>query len=260
MATVTYRHTQTFAKFRIFSQDETTTWNGSAMQAHGSVSNYGTNGVLTPATAAAPGGGNETVYTVTLPALAASTTYWLVPFVSTPVIGEYWPSPEWLEFTLDADGAVVDPDTQQGEIEALQAQIAALGAAPVSGSGGTNPVQTDLSLILSAGVEQSTANSYALVWTIEDYAGPAVGSLSVSLELIHIDNYNAGVMTADLTKSGAVTKPADDAIFTVQLDAADTADLETSPPDVWWNYKYKLKISYNSNVIRQVLNSCVVRA
>jgi hypothetical protein len=79
--------TETVTKGRIFSEDGTTTDNGSAMVAHASVGTYGTDGAITPTSASGFGGGNQTRYTFTIRNTLPDGVYNLALFRTAPAIG-----------------------------------------------------------------------------------------------------------------------------------------------------------------------------
>lgn len=79
--------TETVTKGRIFSEDGTTTDNGSAMVAHASVSSYANDGAITPTSSTGFAGGNQTRYTFTIRNTLPDGVYQLALFRDTPVIG-----------------------------------------------------------------------------------------------------------------------------------------------------------------------------
>jgi hypothetical protein len=121
MATLDYYSVAAIIKGRIFSSSRVNTWDSttSTMRAHASVSNYGTDGVLTPSSASNPAGTTpETKYTFTIPSGLPDGDYLLAAFEATPAIGGYATvEPGLLGFNFH-DGAVTTLEGLQDAIDA----------------------------------------------------------------------------------------------------------------------------------------------
>lgn len=105
-----------------------------------------------------------------------------------------------------------------------------------------SPVAADGTLTIVQGDDYTMAAGKQLQWRVENWAGANLAGATMTLALIPTAAYNAGDNTPALAVEGAAELSGTTAMFTAELTAAQTAALESSPPEGFYNYQYQVRV------------------
>lgn len=123
-----------------------------------------------------------------------------------------------------------------------------------------SPVAGDQSVEIVQGDDYRTADGRALTWTVEDYSGPDVTGLTVTFGVTPAADYNAGSANPVFTATGSAAMSGDDAVFSVELTATQTALLTPSPPADSFGYIYQMRATSGAgHKITEALSSLTCR-
>lgn len=131
-------------------------------------------------------------------------------------------------------------------VTAIQASLAAqfasvLGKLNASVLRVTSAVVEDATLEIVAGDDYLADDGRALSWTVRDWIGPELAPMLVTLRLMRTADYAADEASVALEVNGTAAAAGDDALFTVNLTAAQTATLEAvAAGTTRFNYVYQL--------------------
>lgn len=174
---------------------------------------------------------------------------------ATPSIGDEEVLGGIIEEEAGGGGGVTEEELEE-EIDQ------AIAAARVTGGGGLNPVQEDLTLVVSKGTEYTASNNRAAQWTVEDWGGPSLDDNdTVTLRFTKTEDYDAGDSTADLEVSGTASDVDGDGLFTVPLTSANLASLESvSASTPAYNYRYTLLLNLSGGAKHEITrNAATIR-
>lgn len=124
----------------------------------------------------------------------------------------------------------------------------------------SSPVASDGTITITQGDDYAVADGTQITITKTNYTGPLASEDTVAFRLMTLTNYNAGGEIAALTVAAEVTVETD-AVFTIQLTAAQTAALGPAPPADKLNYVYQLiGTSANNKVVTEAIGAFTVVA
>jgi len=124
----------------------------------------------------------------------------------------------------------------------------------------TSPVASDGTITITQGDDYAVVDGTEITITKANYTGPLVTDDTVAFRVMTLENYDAGGEIAALTVVPAVAVGTD-AVFTIQLTAAQTAALGPAPPANKLNYVYQLVgTSANGKVATEAIGALTVTA
>lgn len=142
-----------------------------------------------------------------------------------------------------ADGAW-GPETEAGLGDLLSEVLARVNAARITYQG---PISNTLTATIIQGDTYTTSD---LVWTVEDYTGPSVSGSTGKLRICKLEDFNEdGAVSAELEVDATASMVGADLVITSALTAAQTAALESSPPDDKWNYVYQVVLTLSGGSV-----------
>ena len=257
MATITTIWPEDFAYARIASADHADVWDGSAMDAKGDVSPFGSAGVLTPVITSV-GVTGERQHVVTLPGGLpddTDTNYWLYFYRATPVDDK---QAEMVKFRVGS-GTVIE-ESGWGEGTAGGGGLSEEEVEDIVDErlenldGATIVIHSN---VLSDGIieiQQDIDNSYTI--TIADFEELGYGTASGATFTFGLKrgvDYRAGRDNVALTGSVTGTMDGADLDLTFTIAKADAAALVKSPTRAFEDYKYEIRMTKSGTVNRLAL-------
>ena len=119
----------------------------------------------------------------------------------------------------------------------LGARIGLLGTGVVTVA---NPIAANLSITIVGDDDYLAADSRQLSWTVENWAAADPATGTVTLQLTEREDYAAGTHTGDVLIAGTGSLVGVDALFEVDLTAAQTRALASTPPATGYQYVYQV--------------------
>jgi len=110
-------------------------------------------------------------------------------------------------------------------------------------------VLADGTIELDQGDDYAAADDREIVLRVANYTGPDLDGDSYHLALCPTAPHVLGQAGDVLVLDGSAAMDDTDAVFTFTATAAQTATLETSPPDQPLNYRYKVRMTKSSRKI-----------
>jgi len=127
-----------------------------------------------------------------------------------------------------------------GQLQAIKARTDLIGSAEVDFAGSVN---VDGTLDLVAGDDYLEANGKELTWRVDEWAGPNLAGATAVLAFVRMADWQGGTIEAELSATATAEMQDGTAVFTGELTAAQTGQLETSPPEQHYNYVYQLRVT-----------------
>jgi len=131
-------------------------------------------------------------------------------------------------------------DAAGGQLQAIKARTDLIGSAEVDFAGSVN---ADGTLDLVAGDDYLEANGKELTWRVDEWAGPNLAGATAVLAFVRMADWQGGTIEAELSATATAEMQDGTAVFTGELTAAQTGQLETSPPEQHYNYVYQLRVT-----------------
>ena len=151
---------------------------------------------------------------------------------------------------LAAANMPADLDTIKGYTDTLEASVATILAKTNLITTGqlviTSPVSDDEEITIVQGDDYLAANGTNLAWTSEAWTSPDLTSATAKLRFVTKEDYDDGVQAFALEVDVTVTwaGSGNDAVFTADLTAAQTAALSSpTPPNDKYSYIYQLQVT-----------------
>jgi hypothetical protein len=136
----------------------------------------------------------------------------------------------------------------------IRAKTDLIGSQAVEFSG---PIEADGSMELVQGDDYLVSNGKALGWAVENWGGPNLEGATVRLVLVTQADYEAGSLEPALEVVGSCQLAGVDATFTAELTGAQTAALEASPPEAFYNYVAQLRVTTAAGAILTIATGAV---
>lgn len=223
--------------YMLIHDDQARVWNGTAFVA------YDDTDRATYAIAMTPGADETSLFTATIPAALAGSTYMPTAFVQaggSPALTDETAR----EGTLNWSGTgVITLYSISQQLVAIAAQLAA--AVVVVSS----PVDTDGNIELVQGDDYTSATGRPLEWTVATSSLPSLSGASVYLGLVTEDNYKlTQFVNPVLTVQGTITGVGSNTVFSMELTDTQTAALMQALNQGCPSYVFQLRVQLASGL------------